>query len=66
MYQLIIKNKAEENWEFNDTYESFEDLVERVTKTLSLHKKEIVKTGIYDLKPFEIKVYSLEKEVKND
>lgn len=59
MFQLIIQNTNNDNWEFNDKYENFNELIERVSKTLKAWEKEIAETTIYNLKPFHIRIYNL-------
>lgn len=60
MYHLTIKNPNEPNWEFSDDFEDFDNLVELVASTIVNHKEQIIETNIYNLKPFEIKIFKLE------
>ena len=66
MYKLIIRNKKDSNWEFNDDYVEFDDVINRISKILKIWKDEIPKTSIYNLSPFEIKIYDIENEKEND
>lgn len=62
MFRLIMRNTKDKNWEFNDTYDDFDQVIERISKTLKVWKKEIPQTTIYNLQPFEIKIYNLKED----
>ncbi len=61
MYKLFMENANEPNWNFVDEYENFHELINRISKTLKVHEKEIKLVSISNLKAFKIKIINLDE-----